>query len=452
MRGPRLILCLAGLAFVGLVGAGATSAKDADRDPFFPRSGSSAYDVSHYDVRLAYRPGNRWLNATATIEATARQRQRRFSLDLDGLTVTEVTVDGEPASFNRGRSKLKVEPDQRLRGGDEFTVAVHYRGRPGTITDPDGSEEGWYRTDDGALAVGEPVGTATWLPCNNSLTDKASFSFHLTVPRRLKGVANGRLVRVRAAGARRTFDWRESQPMAPYLALIDIGRGKLVRTTIGKLPAWTLVDPRLEQASRPALGSLAEVVRFESRIFGPYPFDALGSVVDVGGFSYALETQTRPVYAFIPDRTTVVHETAHQWFGNSVGLERWPNIWLNEGFATWTQWYYAERHGGPTARQVFRQLYRTPPTNTALWEPPSGHPGQPANIFAPSTYVRGAMAIEALRMKIGTRTLLKVLRNWTTEHRYGNADIDEFIGLAEDMSGRQLDRLFQRWLYQRGKP
>ncbi len=455
LRVARPTLCLLCLGFAGLLGAGAgtAGAKEGPREPFFPRSGSRAYDVSHYDVSLDYRPSRGSLRATAVIEARARQRLRRFSLDLHGLTVTRVEVNGEPADFGRGRDKLKVRPAQRIAKGDDFTVTVAYRGVPGTYTDPDGSEEGWYRTKDGALAVGEPLGTMTWLPCNDTPADKAAFDFHITVPKRLKGVANGRLLGVERAGsARRAFNWRETQPMAPYLALIDIGRGKLTRETIAGKPAWTLVDPQLAKASRPALGALPEIVRFESRIFGPYPFDSLGSVVDFAGFGYALETQARPVYAFVPDRTTVVHETAHQWFGNSVGLSRWPEIWLNEGFATWTQWYYAERHGGRSARQVFHRLYRTPASNTQLWEPPSGHPGQPANLFAVSTYVRGAMALEALRVKIGTRPMLKVLRRWATEHRYGTAHIEEFTTLAEEVSGHRLDRLFHRWLYQRGKP
>lgn len=448
---PARFLCLTLAATSALLAAPA--AADLRNEPFFPRSGSSAYDVTHYDVHLAYQPSSGMLRATAKIEATARQELRRFSLDLHGLTVTEVKVDGERARFSRGRDKLKVRPATPLVRGEGFIATVTYRGVPRTYTDPDGSEEGWYRTEDGALAVGQPVGTMTWLPCNDTPGDKATFDLHLTVTSGLKAVANGRLLEVERAGnRRRTFHWRESQPMAPYLALVNIGRGRLVRETIAGKPSWTLVDPRLVKRSAAALGSLPEIVRFTTRIFGPYPFDSLGSVVDRAGFGYALETQTRPAYAIVPDRTTVVHETAHQWFGNSVGLQRWPEIWLNEGFATWTQWYYAERHGGPTARQTFQRLYRTPASNTALWNPPPAHPGTPANLFAPSTYVRGAMALEALRAKIGTRPFLDLLRRWATDHQYGTATIRQFTTLAEEVSGHHLDGLFRRWLYQRGKP
>ena len=195
------------------------------------------------------------------------------------------------------------------------------------------------------------------------------------------------------------------------------------------------------------------IVRFESKVFGPYPFDALGSIVDVVFLGYAaLETQTRPIYAGAPGRTTVVHEMAHQWFGDSVSLTRWPEIWLNEGFATWAEWYFAERHGGRSAQRTFARLYRTPASNDPFWNPPSGHPGTARNLFSGSVYVRGAMALQALRTEIGTEALLTLLRRWAAEHRHGNATIPEFIALAEEVSGRSLDAFFNDWLYSRGKP
>jgi aminopeptidase N len=440
------------LAFAGSV-ASAPAASGQQREPFFPRAGNVGYEVRQYDVHLDYRPRDGFLQATARLQARALQGLRRFSLDLNGLHVTRVLVDDVPARFNRGRGKLKVTPRTPVGAREVFSVRVDYRGVPRKVTDPDGGQEGWYRTGDGALAVGEPVGTAAWLPCNNIPNDKASFEISISVPDGLKGVSNGRLERVGHNGRRTIFTWVETEAMSPYLALVDIGRGRLVKTEAEGLPIWTLVDPHQERASRLVLAKLPEIIHFESGIYGSYPFDAAGSVVDVAPkLGYALETQTRPIYAFVPDLTTVVHETAHQWFGDLVGLQRWPNIWLNEGFATWTEWFYAERHGGRSARQIFHRLYRTPASNTEFWEPPSGHPGTPKNLFATSTYVRGGMTLEALRAEIGTRKLLTLLRRWAAAHAYANSNIEQFIDLAEEVSGRQLDGFFQRWLYQRGKP
>jgi aminopeptidase N len=419
-------------------------------DPFFPHEGDSRYDALHYDARLIYAPRSGELRARATIQAVPVEPLSEFSLDLEGLRVTSVIVNGKFARFSRGHGKLLVFPATSLQTGSRFSVSVRYRGRPGRLYEPD-SSPGWFRTKDGAAAVGESNGTATWLPCNNALADKASFDFHVTVPANLKAITNGRLVGVSRQGSRKTFDWREDEPMDAYLAVIDIGRGKLTRGEAVDVPTWTLVDPQLATSWRRRLWEVPAILRFESKVFGPYPFDAAGSIVDRIGFDNALESQTRPIYDLPPWRVVLVHELAHQWFGDSVGLRSWPDIWLNEGFATWAQWFYNERHGGPPVRQVFRRLKRANPSSE-FWNPPPALPRKPRNLFATSVYVRGAMALEALRLKVGTPTMLTILRDWATSHRYGSADTAEFIALAEQVSRRPLQPLFERWLFSPGKP
>ena len=274
----RLASSLASVALIGLLTAASASAArepNVPNESFFPRVGTSSYDAGHYDVDLSYAPSSGYLKATASIEATANRSLSDVVLDLDGLRVTAAEVDGEPAVVSPRPPEAEARAcGGRSRRGTSSTVVVHYRGHPRKVIDPDGSPEGWYRTADGAIAVGEPVGTAAWLPCNNVPADKASFSVAITIPAGLQGVSNGRLLGVSRKGARRTFRWSETAPMSTYLAVVDIGRGRLVRSRIGSLPSWTLVDPSLAAESRKALAQLPEIVHFETGIFGPYPFDA----------------------------------------------------------------------------------------------------------------------------------------------------------------------------------
>ena len=447
MRSTRLSL------LIFLVASALASNVAAAEEPFFPRAGNRGYDALEYAVKLTYRPGREGIVASTTIDARATESLGRLSLDFFGPRVNEVRVDRQPVSFRRRSGKLIVHPREEIAPGSEFAVSVRYSGRPPKITDPDQSQEGWIPTDDGVLAVGEPLGTAAWIPCNNIPADKARFEFAITVSDNLKAVANGRRGRSENRAAGVTFHWSERAPMSPYLAVLDIGRGRIVASRVGRLPAWTLVDPRLASGSRRPLSALPEVVRFLSRRFGPYPFDSAGSIVDYApSLGYALESQSRPIYAFAPDLTTLVHETAHQWFGDAVGIERWPQIWLNEGFATWTEWYYAEHHGGRSAHAILERLLRVPASERGFWNPPSGRPTGAKQLFDPSIYVRGAMALQALREKIGSKPMLRLLRRWVAGHRYGSATTEEFVSLAEQVSGRDLGGFFRRWLYRPGKP
>ena len=421
-------------------------------DPFFPRAGNGGYNVRSYDLRLAYAPKSGVLYGRALIRARSKRRLAGFHLDLRRFRITGLAVNDAPARFHRDGQELVIRPRHSLAGHKVFTVRVSYRGRPRALHSAGGGREGWIKTRDGALVVAEPQGAPTWFPCNDHPKDKASFRFTLTTPRRLHAVANGRLRSVRRRGARRTWVWRERGPMAPYLATVNIGRGAVRKSRAGGVPTWTTVDPAFADSSRRVLARLPRVMAFLNRHFGQYPFRSAGAIVDRANIGYALETQTRPIFDGPPGMSTFVHEFAHQWFGNSVTLRAWPQIWLHEGFATWVELFWQERTGGPSARAVFRRLYRIPASNRRFWNPPPGRPGRPAKLFDGAIYVRGAMALQALRQKVGHATFMGILRTWARIRRHRNATIRGFIALSERRSGMNLDRLFRRWLFQRGKP
>ncbi|MFJ9734921.1 M1 family metallopeptidase [Streptomyces sp. NPDC101169] len=447
---PVAVAALLGAA--GPAAAGTTGAAGAG-DPYFPLSGNGGYHVGHYDLTLRYDTASRRLDGEAVLTARATQRLKRFDLDLSGLKVTAVTVGGRPAAFRRDGQELVVTPAHTLSAGQRFRVTVAYHGTPRPVTDPDGSADGWIPTDDGAFVAGEPQGAMTWFPANNHPKDKSSYDFTITVPKGRTAVANGVLRGTRTAHGRTTFRWHQAEPMAAYLATATVGKFQVERyTTRDGVQVYNAVDPREARAAAPVLKKLPSVLKWESKLFGPYPFRAAGSIVDhASDVGYALETQSRPLYDSAPDVATLVHENAHQWFGDSVSLTAWKDIWLNEGFATYAEWLYAEQHGGAGAQKSFDALYARPASDR-LWSFPPGDPGSGENIFDTPVYARGAMTLHELRRAVGDRDFFRILRAWADAHRTGHGTTAQFTSLAERVSGKKLDGLFHTWLYGRGKP
>ena len=154
-------------------------------DPYFPLAGNGGYDAQHYDLRLAYDPASGVLSGSTVMAAHATQNLSRFDLDLAGLTVRSVTVDGRTARFRRSGQELVVTPPSGIRSGCSFSVAVRYDGVPRALIDNDGSSEGFIRTRDGAFVVGEPVGSMSWFPSDNTPSDKATYDLRMTVPKRI---------------------------------------------------------------------------------------------------------------------------------------------------------------------------------------------------------------------------------------------------------------------------
>ena len=672
---------LAGLSAVLLLAVAAGSADAGSAaftpgaagigDEYFPKDGNGGYDVTRYDLELAYDPATDVLDGTATITLRARHGLSRFNFDFDGLTVHAVTVDGETAPRRRSGGELTIVPQHGIPAGEVATVVVDYSGVPQALPPADDGG-GFLPTDDGALVVGQPHVAATWFPVNDHPRDKARFHFAITVPDPLEVVANGHLVSHDSADGRTTWVWDAPAPMAPYLATIDVGEydlheyhadagrpggvdlvdavdvdlsipvtphtgtryaisqradnsyKRLSRTlsvpaegatvdfwihrdtelrydhvivearTAGQNDWTTLRDANGHTTARPGaacpywfgihpflrhyeaaastggcravgstgvwrsatgagagweewsvdLGDFAgsdaqiaisvvsddivqgggvyiddivtstgegstsfeadgdeldgwtvpgppatspgnandwitgtvddappttgevvadafarqpEILDFLASRFGPYPFaDSGGIVDDLTGVGFALENQTRPVYApeFFDDpvgaASVVVHELAHQWYGDRVALDRWRHIWLNEGFATYAEWMWSAHEGGATPQQIFAELSRIPASDP-FWHLEIGDPG-PALLFDGAVYDRGAMTLQALRNRVGNADFFTILQRWGQGAPGRRTTTHNFLVLAERVSGRQLDALFERWLFTAAKP
>lgn len=422
-------------------------------DDYYPAMGNGGYDVGRYTLRLRYDPTTDVLSGTAVVEAVATHALSRLNLDFAAFEISELKVAGVAATFQRdGERELVVTPASHIPTGQAFRVEVTYSGKPA----------GEFRhTRDGALAVGEPESASDWYPVNEHPSDKATYDFEVTVPSDLTVVANGAPGAITPATdpGWHTARWTASTPMAAYLSTLAIGRFRIFEETYEGKPVYSAVDERVPAGgvAERALRRSSEVTAYLASRFGPYPFEALGGVITAEELGFALETQTRPVYeesilnGTLEQATSIVaHELAHQWFGDSVSLKRWKDIWLNEGFATYAQWLWEEHDGGPTAQEAFEDTYRTP-ESANIWGPPPGDPSA-RGLFAGSVYVRGAMTVHALRLTIGDEAFFRLLPEWTSTRRGASATTAEFIELAERVSGKQLDELFEAWLYTDTKP
>jgi len=431
-------------------------------DVYFPDYGNGGYDVSHYDLRLRYNPATDRLTGTATILAKATQDLSRFNLDFL-LDVSSIRVNGWAATFTReGDHELVVTPARSVRANQAMTIVVMYSGTPSEV-EVFGGYVAWTRTADGALAVNEPEIAWWWFPSNDHPLDKATYDISVSVPDGVEVISNGVMPRppIRELLGWTRWIWRTTKPMQTYLAFLAIGQYQIVTDTAPNgqpvINAYSENLGDLANAARASIERTAEITEWEEGILGPYPFEAQGGVAGpLDGVGFALENQTRSVYG--PgfwrrgsNPYVVVHEIAHQWFGDSVGVAQWRDIWLNEGFASYLEWLWSDYTGEGTAQEVFDFVYSLYPEDSDFWTILPADPGA-ANIFDAAVYDRGAMTLHQLRLAVGDPVFFRILRDWAALKQYGNATTAEFIALAEALYGQELDELFDVWLYTPSRP
>lgn len=435
-------------------------------DPYFPDFGNGGYRVAHYDLRLKYDPIGRVLDGTAVLTAKATQNLASFGLDLQStLSVTAVRIDGKPAKkfAQSGAHKLVITPPDNLHTGTPFTITVVYSGVPAPVQEPKGGlgTYGWVTTGDGAVAVNQPVGADTWFPVNESNTDKATYSYHVTVPKGLTALANGEPTGAMPKGrTQMTYGWEMRQPMAPELAMVAIGKFAVTRSiALGGIPDITAIQSTLQTRSSQGTAfnkTTGDLLKWESGIFGRFPFGSTGGILDTSNVGYSIETQGRPVYDTDTANlnaaaiATIAHEQAHQWFGDSLTPARWSDTWLNEAFATYTEWMYAEKTGGLPVQKWFDQAY-APAATDGRWKVGTAAPGR-NHIFDWAVYDRGAMTLHMLRKQLGDKAFFGLVKRWAAEHRGGNVSTAQFIALAEQVAHKDLRKFFTQWLYAPVKP
>ena len=567
LHGPSVAAATAQVGTPVTAVTACTTGSSGIGDDYFPTLGNTGYDVQHYDLEIdldvdagAIADGRAAITALATLPLCA------FNLELEGLTIETVAVDGQPATYDRRGQELTIRPAAPLPAGAEFVVTIDYRGTPlgqavgangqpvpgatpapaesgGAAREARGDRAGqqfgagWWTAPGSIFVAGEPAGAETWYPVNGHPADKASYTFRLTVPEPYAVAANGLLTERIAGNGETTYVWDAPDPMASYLVTLHAGEIEIEESVgPGGLPIRNIFAAGVSEAQRDTFDRFPEMIEYFETVFGPYPFVAAGNSVVGVPIGFALETQTLATFgaaqvspgaslspAEVADQELVIaHELAHQWFGNAVSPLRWRETWLNEGFASYAEALWLEQTEGAAARDEdlairYRGLaslarFQNPETLATLSAadvltgveevfggvPPrlrrvyldglgatteadlaalpaqrgldqlaalgipteyfpgravtTGDPG-PSDLFSPSAvYNRGALTLHALRQAVGDEAFFAILREWVARFGGGNATTADFIALSEEVSGQDLDPLFDAWLFETTLP
>lgn len=429
-------------------------------DPIYPEFGNPTLDVLKYELALEWDPARSVLSGTATLTIRATAAVTEISLDFsDAYTVESMRINGAGGAATRRGNDLVVPVS--LPAEARATLSVTYRGVPAPVPMPSG--RGDFREgvglrpgrDGEAWTMQEPYGAMTWYPANDHPSDEAVYDIAVTVPAGWAAVAHGRLVEIRRGSGGETFSWRSVDPVASYLATLALGRyTRLADTGPNGLPISYWLRTGRDEALEPALRKTPELLGWLEERFGPYPFPTAGVVV-VDSFS-AMETQqmvtygaklgaggTAPADLDLVEET-LLHEFAHQWFGDAVTPTDWRGLWLNEGFAMYAEWLWNVDQGWRSEASWEEWARAT----DALSRPVAGPPGNPlpehfgeSNVYAGPAYL-----LHQIHEEVGDDAFFALARDWVQTQRNQQVDRSEFVAFVNRHTGRDFTELIDLWL------
>jgi aminopeptidase N len=425
---------------------------DGIGDLLYPDLGNPGIDVVDYTLDLLYDPDDAVIAGSVTLEIEFTEDRDEFTLDSTGPIVTRVEIDGDEVGFEIDDPELRITPDEPIAAGDVHTVEVEYSVAPGGGSSLSGLPSGWFPTETGSYVLNQPDGARTWLPSNDHPSDKATWTYRITVPDGLTAVGNGEFIGSSSGPNGTTWEWRESEPMATYLMLVLTGPYEILEgETPDGLPLLSVaLEGEVDQAQR-FIDGIDEQVSFFEQYFGPYPLDRYGLAIADSFGGLAMETQGRSLFSrddmrepggFI-EELLLAHEIAHQWFGNTVSPARWIDIWLNESFATYCQWMWLDHIGLTT---VDGEAGNALEQRQAGFGEPTGDPGT-GDLFSYNSYDGGAVVLHALRRTVGDDVFFEILRSWVQDNLDTSRSTADFIAHVEAVTGEQFDDFFDAWLF-----
>lgn len=420
-----------------------------------PTSGNGGYRSVKYDLELRYRVATNRLDAEAVITAVAVQRLSRLSLDFTRLKVSRVKINGHKIkSYAHSTGKLTIVPVQPIEAGETFTITVDYAGSPTPRRSAWGLV-GWEELTDGVIVASQPTGAPSWFPCNDDPGDKAAYRIAVTAEQGYTVVCNGILVEHTVSSGKGRWVYEQNEPTASYLATVQIGRYAVVPTRFADVDGRLIYPPEHDVQVRADFAPVSDMMTLFSRLFGPYPFEQYSVVITEDDLEIPLEAQGLAVFGanhadgVSGSERLVAHELAHQWFGNSVGVQRWSDIWLNEGFACYSEWLWSEHSGAESVATLAAHYYSrlaASPTDIVV-----GDPGARL-MFDDRIYKRGALTLHSLRLRLGDNEFFDLVREWLRVHEHSTATTADFRALATGYSTAPLDGLFDSWLFSTALP
>jgi aminopeptidase N len=438
-----------------------TTAYDAARsepreDTVYPDVGDPGVDALHYSLDLSWDPKAQRLTATETLLFRATRTADHVQLDLARpLQVGGVWLDGRSVAFQHPAKNLVV--DATVTGNSRHVLQLTYSGTPEPVTAPtdrgDFSTTGWTIARDGTVwTMQEPYGAYSWYAVNDHPSDKAFYDVTIRAPRGQIGVSNGRLVSRTTSDGRTVTRWDLPEPAASYLITIAIGHYTETQDTGPHgLPIsyWTPSNrPRLVKGLR----YTPRAVAYLERKVGRYPFPTLG-VLLVPSRS-AMETQsmlTLGIGDYTLSRDVLVHELAHQWYGDTVTPDDWSDLWMNEGMATYLAEATWTGDDGPDSRtRILRGWSRFVSGMRAQYGPPAHY--RPGSFGEGNAYYIPALMWDTIRQRLGDDRFWALARRWLTTHRFTSQDRNTLAAWWSEASGQDLTPVFHAWLLGRQEP
>ncbi|MCY0939266.1 M1 family metallopeptidase [Streptomyces sp. H34-S4] len=466
LTSPRLRAALLAAASLTLVAAVVPPPKALGiGDPLFPELGNPGYDVLSYDLSFAYKDNKTPLDAVTVIDARSLTHLETVNLDFTHGKVASAEVNGEPASFASVGEDLVLTPARPVEPNLPLHITVRH------TSDPRGrGDGGWVVTDDGLAMANQADAAHRVFPCNDHPADKAYFTFRVSAPAGMTAVANGvpGALPARSAAAATTWTYRTLHPMATELAQVSIGDSAVIHGTGPHgLPLRDVVPAADRERLEPWLKKTAGHIEWMEARVGRYPFENYGVLIAKARTGFELETQTLSLFESAlfagsggyPEwyvESVMVHELAHQWFGDSVTPRTWSDLWLNEGHATWYEALYADGLGKYSLERRMREAYQRSDQWRSAGGPPAAPkpaaPGEKIGLFRPAVYDGAALILYALRQEIGAEAFDRVERRWVGEHRDAIAGTADFVRLASQEAGRDLEAFLEPWLYGKKTP